>query len=81
MIPFLLYDGLGLDDMGICGTLMKTPGLKISFNIHMLVMVSGYGISVFGGSKAMKKIRSHNVSVTSDFQVSSCDIEIYLSAS
>jgi len=62
-------DGLGLDDLGICGMQLKNPSLKLVFQINMLLMLLSYCICIFCGYQVLNKIGHHVSGVSNEFQV------------
>lgn len=68
-IPYIAYDALGLDDLGVCGIRLKTTFLKIWFQINIIWIIVAYCISAFCGVKVLQKVRNHQQGVSIEFQV------------
>lgn len=67
---FILFDGLGFNDMGVCAVVTKTLFLKIYFQFILSLDVVSYSISSFCAWKVLKKVRAHTSGISSDFVVS-----------
>lgn len=70
LVPFICYNALGLDEIGVCGPKPENLILKSMIVIEVSFVILAYCISAFCGKAVMKKIRNHSAAVADTFQVS-----------
>jgi len=69
-LPYnIVNSSLGLDDLGVCGIQLTNGLLKIWFQIDILYIFIGYGVSAFCGYKVIVKIKHLRGEESDDFPV------------